>query len=432
MGGTCYQRRRAHGSTGSKLATHRDTAPVKSIPLEKNEVTGAAVRDSWHEDTKRSLADFLEKALQDYEKQQAPKLAERQEEEAVSRFKRPKAKAADKTTEANYIKVKRPAEPSADVGYITIGTFPPFHPAFLRDSCECGQCVDPSSRQKNFQTTDIPKDIKAGTLNISQDGFVEIIWENDVPGFPPGHKSVFSKEFFKTHSHPVAQTKARFEVKDRTLWNKDTIRKELEYVDYEEYMNTDEGLYRAIRNLHSHGLLLVRGVPESEKSVEEIATRIGNLRDTLYGRTWDVRMLQWFHINETSLTVPQVRSVPQAKNVAYTAQFLGLHMDLLYMSDPPGFQFLHCLQNTCEGGSSLFSDAMYAASKLSTDSFSKLAKLKLAYHYKNAGEHYYFRHPIIQVPPTYFDQSDKSGRAIMHDANRIQFINYSPPFQANQ
>jgi alpha-ketoglutarate-dependent taurine dioxygenase len=136
--------------------------------------------------------------------------------------------------------------------------------------------------------------------------------------------------------------------------------------------------------------------------------RIGNLRDTFYGRTWDVK------------------SVPEAKNVAYTAQYLGLHMDLLYMADPPGFQFLHCLQNSCEGGSSLFSDAFYAASRLSPDAFYNLSRMTVAYHYRNAGEHYYFRHPIIDVPVTALETLNRHSWS-----ERINFINYSPPFQAN-
>lgn len=159
----------------------------------------------------------------------------------------------------------------------------------------------------------------------------------------------------------------------------------------------------------SHGLLLVREVPHYENAVEDMALRIGNLRDTFYGRTWDVK------------------SVPQAKNVAYTAQYLGLHMDLLYMSDPPGFQFLHCLQNTCEGGSSLFSDGFYAACQLSSESFFSLTRDKIAYHYRNAGEYYYFEHPLIQIRPTGFKLASKA-----YIKRNLQFINYSPPFQADQ
>lgn len=185
------------------------------------------------------------------------------------------------------------------------------------------------------------------------------------------------------------------------LWDKSRITKSLEYVDYEDYMTQDGTLNRALRQLREHGLLLVRGVPELEKSVDSIAGRIGPLRDSFYGRTWDVK------------------SVPQAKNVAYTAQYLGLHMDLLYMENPPGFQFLHCLKNTCGGGSSIFSDSFKAAAMLSKPSFETLCSNYIPYQYRNAGEHYYFLRPLIEQSHT------------AKGENRIEHINYSPPFQAN-
>lgn len=77
--------------------------------------------------------------------------------------------------------------------------------------------------------------------------------------------------------------------------------------------------------------------------VEAIAIRIGPLRNTFYGSTFDVRI------------------VLEAKNVVYTNQFLGFHMDLMYMNKPPGYQLLYCLENSCSRGESLFVDTFSAA-----------------------------------------------------------------------
>jgi alpha-ketoglutarate-dependent taurine dioxygenase len=179
------------------------------------------------------------------------------------------------------------------------------------------------------------------------------------------------------------------------IWNKELITRELQYVNYHDYMATIDGLYRALTQLYFYGLLLIREVPESQESVANIANRIGTLRDTFYGRTWDVK------------------SVPEAKNVAYTAQYLGLHMDLLYMANPPGYQFLHCLKNTCEGGTSLFSDTFEAVEKLSKTDEGQLRQFHIPYHYRNAGEHYWYTHPVIAKTK-----------------GNLQHVNYSPPFQA--
>ena len=65
---------------------------------------------------------------------------------------------------------------------------------------------------------------------------------------------------------------------------------------------------------------------------------LANIRETFYGRTFDVR------------------AKPNAENVAYTSGYLGLHQDLMYLEPPPMIQVLHCMDNSCAGGESLFSD----------------------------------------------------------------------------
>ncbi|QSZ32659.1 hypothetical protein DSL72_002238 [Monilinia vaccinii-corymbosi] len=281
-----------------------------------------------------------------------------------------------------------------------------YHPLFLRDSCSCHRCVDPSSTQKNFQTSDIPPTIKAASIRPCENGDLEISWENDIPAYGSNHVSLFSKKFFETHSSSQAYHSDRYNNIYPIKWDAKMIAEKLQYVTYDDYMNSEEGLFRALVMLRDYGLLILRDVPDSEISVADIAKRIGNLRDTLYGPTWDVK------------------SVPQAKNVAYTSKYLGLHMDLLYMSQPPGFQFLHCLRNTCSGGSSIFSDSFKAVEQLDDRNFVTLCTKKISYHYRNANEHYQYKHCVITTGG--YERGKKR-----YDLNLTpRFVNYSPPFQA--
>jgi gamma-butyrobetaine dioxygenase len=280
-----------------------------------------------------------------------------------------------------------------------------WHPVYLRDMCACPRCKDPSSTQKTFQTSDIPHNIQASLVEFEGDDSVKITWENDIPGFGPDpHVSTFSKDFFYTHLTQRSLADARFEPPEYRAWSKRRINRELQSLNFDDYMKDDEVLYSALMFLNMHGILLLKGVPESETAVEDITSRMGTLRDTFYGRTWDVK------------------SVPEAKNVAYTNQFLGLHMDLLYMANPPGFQLLHCLKNTCKGGSSLFSDAFHAAHQLSPIHFQRLIATKIGYQYKNAGEHYYHEHPVIEA---------QNYRSLRWNRPILKQVNYSPPFQAD-
>lgn len=250
--------------------------------------------------------------------------------------------------------------------------------------------------------------IQATSIGSGLNGDLEVSWENDIPSYGSNHVSSFSKNFFEIHrsSRSYAADRYSDNIKQIT-WDAELIAKKLQYVTYDDYINTEEGLYRALLVLRHYGLLILRDVPGLETSVVDIAKRIGNLRDTLYGATWDVK------------------SVSQAKNIAYTSRSLGLHMDLLYMKNPPGFQFLHCLRNTCSGGSSIFSDAFHAAKQLDPASFKRLARYKIGYQYRNADEHYYHKHPVLE-----FSRLSTGGKVFSPQSTLLQAVNYSPPFQA--
>ncbi|KAK2624521.1 hypothetical protein QTJ16_006471 [Diplocarpon rosae] len=284
-----------------------------------------------------------------------------------------------------------------------------YHPVYLRDACTCSRCVDPSSGQKNFQTTDIPQTIKSTSVTHQEDGSVQVTWENDIPGFGTDHVSTYAPRFTSTTYTLEARRNDYSEKFRYRLWDMRRLREELQFINFEEYMNDDEKLYRALVLLKSYGIILIRGVPKSEKSVAEIAERIGTIRDTFYGRTWDVK------------------SVPEAKNVAYTHQHLGLHMDLLYMKNPPGIQFLHCINNKCKGGESLFSDSFSAINKLGSEDKDILATENLAYHYRQPENRYYQERPLLEYEELV---SLAGGRRGADAVKAIKFVNYSPPFQA--
>lgn len=239
LGGTYCQRR---GAKFNGANDFRRTNPRELTRDNSGDTEGGTVRSLWD-------------AAQDYKKHEAMKFS------PIRRFRNEKMA---EPTQASNMKVSEQGHPDAHVEYIRIGNWDPFHPVFLRDSCTCEKCVNPSSTQKNFQTTDIPKNIKAGSLDVSPEGIVEIVWENDIPGFEPGHKSIFSPKFFEVHSSPSNLHKSLCENVRPRLWDKETITRELEYVNYEDYMNTDQGLFRAVGQVSRY--------PKSLKQGEQLLT----------------------------------------------------------------------------------------------------------------------------------------------------------------
>ncbi|RHZ60442.1 putative Gamma-butyrobetaine hydroxylase subfamily [Aspergillus thermomutatus] len=275
-----------------------------------------------------------------------------------------------------------------------------FRYMLLRDACKCDLCVDEHSKQRNFRTTDIPHRIVP--REVTWDGKkLQIQWAFDVKGWSMHHVSTYDAHTLRENrANPPRSATGRY--RPRFLWNKFIMEAKQHWVSYDEYMNDEKAFAKAMRYLSLMGIIFVKDIPDSREMVEKIATRLGPLRNTFYGPTWDVR------------------SVPQAKNVAYTNVFLGFHMDLMYMNEPPGFQLLHCLQNSCDGGESLFVDSFRAVSEIRDrwpESFKKLTELRLNYEYNHKDHVYYNSWPVVEM-----EDGDPT--------RRVGHVNYSPPFQA--
>ncbi|KAI9824267.1 MAG: hypothetical protein M1832_002074 [Thelocarpon impressellum] len=275
---------------------------------------------------------------------------------------------------------------------------------FLRDACGCPRCIDLSTRQKSFQTSDIPANITAHILSQAPDGSVQIRWTNDIPGFDGSHTTSLSQAFLRTYSAPRNVVRSRYNEPRQVLWDRATITADAVSLGFKDYMSSDEAVLEALRQLNTYGLVFLHDVPASPSSVADIGERIGPLRHSFYGRTWDVR------------------SVASAKNVAYTSQNIGFHMDLLYMANPPTLQLLHCIHNKAEGGESLFADSFRAAAhvRLASPMLAQtLQSFPVTYHYVNDAQHYHHTHPTLVM-------EHLPG----HSKPRLSAVNYSPPFQA--
>lgn len=183
-----------------------------------------------------------------------------------------------------------------------------FDAVFLRDACSCERCVDPSTTQKTFDSADIPYDIRPKSLERDDDGTVRILWEPDIPGFE-GHVSVYRPLFHLTNRNLRSRLVSTSSMLERPiLWDSKRMSERQLTVDYADYMSSSSVLLSSLHHLFRFGLLFIHSIPFDTDAVSHIARRIGPVKETLYGSTWDVR------------------SVPSAKNVAYTSSHLGFHM----------------------------------------------------------------------------------------------------------
>lgn len=210
--------------------------------------------------------------------------------------------------------VKRP--PRSVLGcWFSTSHFPGknLNPLFLRDSCLCSRCIDSSTSQKLFETADIPLGINIKSAHDNADGSTTIEWQNDISGYKD-HTSTYPLKFFKDNDNPTSHKKATFNDKffHRTLWNRDVMASRNSAIDYSGFINDPNVLFHALTRFQELGLVFLSNVPSEPDSINRIANRIGPIRNTFYGPVWDVR------------------AVPSAKNVAYTASSLGFHMVSLF------------------------------------------------------------------------------------------------------
>lgn len=164
-------------------------------------------------------------------------------------------------------------------------------------------------------------DIGISTYKVLPEG-LELTWSKglddvgdweDPSKSQPGHKSLFPWEMILgSYGGTPSEHRATIRMNHKPiLWDEQIMKEKVLWLDYDEYMNTPEGLLKAVKHLQDYGLFFLKNVLVKDQEVATAAERIGHLRHTFYGRTWDVK------------------SIPNAKNVAYTNLNLGLHMDLL-------------------------------------------------------------------------------------------------------
>jgi gamma-butyrobetaine dioxygenase len=129
------------------------------------------------------------------------------------------------------------------------------------------------------------------------------------------------------------------------------------------------------------GIGFLSGVPAEEHKVLDVSAMVGWVRETNYGRVFDVR------------------AVPDPNNLAYTGVALGLHTDNPYREPVPGLQMLHCVAGGCEGGTSLFADGFRAAEILQSsdpEAFWILSSTPVRFEFSDANTYLSAERPLIQ------------------------------------
>ena len=211
---------------------------------------------------------------------------------------------------------------------------------WLRDNCGCTDCREPRSGQKLFQITDLPDTLAvaaATRIRLDSGPGWEVVWA------PDGHRSEYADAWLAPNQ--AADQDPRTE-DAKTLWRAADLADSLPSAPWADYRDDPAVRLRMLNAVSRLGFALLRGVPTREGQVTEVAETFGYVRETNYGRIFEVR----------------VEADPN--NLAFTGERISPHTDNPYRDPVPTLQLLHCLVNSAEGGESGLVDGFAAAAQL--------------------------------------------------------------------
>lgn len=232
------------------------------------------------------------------------------------------------------------------------GTVSRFHYFWLRDNCP--DCRSPNG-QKLHETNLLDADISPTSVDYTDDALT-IAWSDDT-------QSVFPVSFLTSWAYDNADVDAR----PITLWNGDVANQARRY-NYDAVRSDPETLKAWLDDVATLGFGQLRDVPPVEKKIFDVVDLFGFVRDTNYGKLFEVR------------------AEDNASNLAYTPQPLSVHTDNPYRDPCPSLQLLHCLVQAEQGGLTALSDGFYAAEKLRQDApraFELLTTHEVSFHYES-------------------------------------------------
>ncbi|WP_417671712.1 TauD/TfdA family dioxygenase [Roseibium sp.] len=237
------------------------------------------------------------------------------------------------------------------------GSTTDFPALFLRDNCATG--FHPKTQEREFDLTSVSPELTIAGVATST-GELIIDWDDR------DTESRFTFDWLSTNQ-PGKRLTDPADVTP-SLWRGGATSAEMPRAQASTLLSDDAALLAFLKETKRTGLSFVEGMADDPEAGMTLARRIGFLRETNFGVTFEVM------------------SKPDPNNLAYTSHALPLHTDLPNQELVPGFQFLHCIANEAIGGGSTFCDGFAIAEDLKRkdpDSFQLLAETAIPFRFQD-------------------------------------------------
>ncbi len=205
-----------------------------------------------------------------------------------------------------------------------------FHHIWLRDNAPSNR--HPSG-QKLGDISQIPAGIAPASLDVGEK--VRIEWSHD------GQVDEFDPTWLRAHAYEPEEVRKRS--RRPILWDSASIDGAPLDFEFSELQDSQTALRGMLQSVRDYGFAILHQVPTEPGSIFKVVDLFGYVRETNYGRLFDVRV------------------TPNPSNLAFTGLTLGGHTDNPYRHPVPTLQLLHFLKNSVEGGDSTLVDGFHVA-----------------------------------------------------------------------
>lgn len=253
-----------------------------------------------------------------------------------------------------------------------------FHAIWLRDNAQDAETRSAANGQRLIALRDIPRDTRISAASASDAG-VEIRFE------PEGKTVLFDPDWLRANAYDRVAPQARGWCADSVeCWDAD-VSGNVPSARLGDLETGGAALANWLEQATRYGFAKVVDGPVEEGALYRIVDLFGYVRETNYGRLFEVRT----EVNPT--------------NLAYTGLGLQAHTDNPYRDPTPSVQVLYCLESTAEGGENMVVDGFACARRLrdeNPDYFDVLTDHCARFEYAgDAGVCLTSRRPMIELSP---------------------------------
>jgi gamma-butyrobetaine dioxygenase len=254
-----------------------------------------------------------------------------------------------------------------------------FHALWLRDNALDAKTRSSVNGQRLITVLDITPLTRIGSIAVAPNGGLSVTF------VPEAHESIFPAGWLRERIYDkVAAIGRGWVPPEIELWD-GALQKQVPTGSYARLRTDRCALGEWLAAVRRHGFAMLTEVPRESGTLCEVVGLFGYVRETNYGR--------WF----------EVRAEVNPTNLAYTNLGLQAHTDNPYRDPVPTLQLLSCLENTVEGGDSIVVDGFMAATRLRRENakgFDLLSRYPARFEYAGSPQvRLRAKRPFIELGP---------------------------------